>query len=112
MKTDRELLEAAARAAGLNPDYWPRELVYWRWNPLNDNGDALRLAVTLGIEVGNYHQCGRALAYHGGTRGSGEFWEEGEPLSATRRAIVRAAASMTPNVEVQAPVLRSPGTPG
>jgi hypothetical protein len=64
--TDRELLESAAKAAGgrvsfdYSPDGYP-----WlqavvdgkpqpypvRWNPLTDDGDALRLAVKLKFNV-------------------------------------------------------------
>jgi hypothetical protein len=53
--TDHELLEAAAKAAGMSyvhdlgvlshDDF--NEFV--RWNPLTDDGDALRLAVALGL---------------------------------------------------------------
>jgi len=45
--TDRELLEAAAKAAGIqvHPDgiEWNRNEEGYRWNPLTDDGDALRL---------------------------------------------------------------------
>jgi hypothetical protein len=115
--TDRELLEAAAKAAGYadaqfrNIEGWGgvrygRKETMWSqtlfeedgsgyWNPLVDDGDALRLAVKLGIEIGNYHQYDRALAFIGSQRGSGEYWEVGDdPAAATRRAIVRAAAAM------------------
>lgn len=107
MQSDRELLELAAKAAGF------REFQYCEasgglqaiyvddddigfWDPLTDDGDALRLAVKLGIEVGNYHQYGRALASIGCTRGVGEFWEinPDDHCAATRRAIVRAAAEI------------------
>lgn len=100
MEADRELLEAAAKAAGYKPHGWGdgcnRMLVEdvdgpgLPWNPLTDDGDALRLAVKLGIEVGNYHQYGKAFA---GICGR-EFWEVGNPEAATRRAIVRAAAAI------------------
>lgn len=45
---DRELLEMAAEAAGIEV----RDMEtgsYSMWNPLNDDGDALRLAVKLGM---------------------------------------------------------------
>lgn len=107
---DRQLLEAAARAAGIEGQWGHESYIErhegfiptgWlrRWNPLTDDGDALRLAVKLGIEVGNYHQYGRALATIGHTRGHGEFWEVGDdPYAATRRAIVKAAASRAKGV--------------
>ena len=94
--TDRELLEAAAKAAGANDVYWCDEyhrmqigmphkagINYEEWNPLTDDGDALRLAVKLNIEAGN---PGMRLSID---------WEAGtDPYAATRRAIVRAAAAM------------------
>lgn len=63
---DRELLELAAKAAGLNLTYCPawgcmaKELQDSKgkyfdaetcWHPLTDDGDALRLAVALKIEI-------------------------------------------------------------
>lgn len=73
MKTDRELLELAAKAAGLNhygfgsegDMHHPRDgmegLVIDRqkhslggsmvWNPLTDDGDAFRLAARIGLEL-------------------------------------------------------------
>lgn len=68
MSADRELLELAAKAAGINL-WWdgesPKELVHhwsgnpedggeerdYPWNPLTDDGDALRLAAKLGMDV-------------------------------------------------------------
>lgn len=114
--TDQQLLKAAAQVAGLKvqrsrlSDPMCRDFLMdgegarnpgqksYPWNPLNDDGDALRLAIKLGIEIGDFHQYGRALATRGHTRGWGEFWEAGpDPFAATRRAIVRAAASMIPS---------------
>ena len=98
--TDKELLELAAKAAGIEYDFCRPELggcqirkpfVSGFWNPLTDDGDALRLAVVCGIEVGNAQQYLRGLAVHGGK----EFWEIGQDLAAaTRRAITRAAAAI------------------
>lgn len=67
MGTDRELLERAAKAAGLvvhdqsstglwvypigSELIWEGEYPIFNWSPLNDDGDALRLAVRLGISV-------------------------------------------------------------
>lgn len=99
--TDRELLEAAAKAAGielrfsagfedeLSPRTWPAlEL----WNPLTDDGDALRLAVKLKmrVSVGQVDWVGNE--YGGAFAELGEI--ETDPYAATRRAIVRAAAEM------------------
>lgn len=55
---DRELLELAAKAAGISPATFDRRDVGWYqpdkgttgpWDPLTDDGDALRLAVKLWI---------------------------------------------------------------
>jgi hypothetical protein len=95
--TDRELLEAAAKASGHDPILWcgpkgwlcdtmnaaPR----YYWNPLTDDGDALRLAVKLGIDL---EFEGKVVFADGNFS---EFKAE-DPYAATRRAIVRAAAAM------------------
>ena len=102
MKTDRELLELAAKAAGL-----PEFSAAWvmlpngkgpvqQWNPLIDDGDALRLAVMLNVviwECAQYERAGAEVRY-GEARG--EYWEPvgNDPYAATRRAIVRAAAAI------------------
>lgn len=97
--TDRELLELAGKAAGVyyRPQY---DLVKTRigwdtWNPLTDDGDALRLAVKLGILVSitgpAYAEAMRDEVHaieHTGLDLSGCIY------SATRRAIVRAAAEI------------------
>jgi hypothetical protein len=105
--TDRELLEAAAKAAGISGEYFGGTGAYasgiWRdfehgcrdcWNPLTDDGDALRLAVKLRMTVAHEPSrggwsVGRVVA----TVGGGEFkWlahdEDG------KRAIVQAASAM------------------
>lgn len=102
MRTDRELLELAAKAAGY------REFQYCEasgglqaiyvddddvgfWNPLSDDGDALRLAVARWIEIRVFN--GKA---HAGKQDV--FWCTEDcgidPCAATRRAIVRAAAEI------------------
>ena len=56
---ERALLEAAARAAGMRPFHaWGKVFVDGSglpqkadWNPLTDDGDALRLAVKLQMSV-------------------------------------------------------------
>jgi hypothetical protein len=97
--TDRELLEAAAKAAGIY--YWWSDGdvlthddgpgLYRVWNPLTDDGDALRLAVKmrLVIEVGV-----EATLVYQDDPGICELHDL-DPYAATRRAIVRAAAAMT-----------------
>ena len=110
--TDKELLELAAKAAGI-------ELISWTnmydacdeiggrrfitrprgepWNPLEDDGDALRLAVKLNIEFACFDDSQKVNA---------GVWSEdstpydcmtpynGDKQAATRRAIVRAAAEI------------------
>ena len=103
--SDRELLEMAAKAAGVlaSPDgeYGWRGLKLANgpnhyWNPLADDGDALRLAVKIGIsktlllEVG----CGGVdCEFQRGTA-QAFYSHDGDPYAATRRAIVRAAAEI------------------
>lgn len=106
---ERDLLARAARAAGI-PLYWanldgvsPRHATTWAtWNPLNDDGDALRLAVALDIELYQADNDGPAIfAGYWSKRGRRDVTRFYciEPLaanacSATRLAIVRAAAAM------------------
>lgn len=98
---DRELLELAAKAAGIN--LVCKQLLahgmevdaffilfedgrYGCWNPLTDDGDALRLAVKLKITPhidGNMTDCEDCTEAH-----------LSDPYAATRRAIVRAAAEI------------------
>ena len=93
--TDRELIEAAAKAAGvyLAPEWRGHHKHLPDWNPLEDDGDALRLAVALLLDVRHVH--GKA---HAGMQD--EFWcteawfPNGAPAAATRRAITRAAAAL------------------
>lgn len=102
MSTDRELLELAAKAAGYMPNQnwiWLKDRLCFTyradgqhvfWNPLTDDGDALRLAVKLGLYIGGKftaHQC------------VNEFVELGEAV-AVRRAIVRAAAAIAKEKEL------------
>ena len=106
--TDKELLELAAKAAGIEvfsryqTDYddegyeTGRREVY-QWNPLTNDGDALRLVVKLKINIsiiGKYDN--EILAYSAAHHYDEEPSEsmESDPYAATRRAIVRAAAEI------------------
>ena len=104
--SDREILELAAKAAGIGPVIGfavepcelmigPRAYVRY-WNPLTDDGAALRLAVKVGLDITFYNgyqevhadsasgdQLSPAIEMYGADR-----------LAATRRAIVRAAAEI------------------
>ena len=112
--TDKEMLELAAKAAGID---WIKNCVWIEngfysplakheriaWNPLTNDGDALRLAVKLGIDVSFplYRKPDPPTVH------AGRYWDtyvscwypfeerKGEdPYAATRRAIVRAAAEI------------------
>jgi hypothetical protein len=69
------------------------------WNPITDDGDALRLVVKLGINVEHAETLGRQLygvnCWPVG-RGDCGYMETdlSDPDAATRRAIVRAAAEI------------------
>lgn len=96
--SDRELLELAAKAAGLPWDQW---IIAGNdhWNPLADDGDALRLAVKLGIQCLYSDFSGNAEArWDRGAHRLDEYGP-GDPYAATRRAIVRAAAEIGRNME-------------
>ena len=89
MKTDRELMKFAAKAHGnllyvegmnswIHVDEAGNRGAWW--NPLTDDGDALRLAVKLEL----FANTSLTL----------EFMEASGDIEATRRAIVRAAAAI------------------
>lgn len=115
--TDRELLEAAARAAGITNLQWEsdgtiqnrmnRPTIPYEchgmttaidWNPLAGDGDALRLAVKLRLTIQHNHSsvvCYDNPDFADKRQTTVEAWESGQDLyAATRRAIVRAAAAL------------------
>lgn len=104
--SDRELLELSAKAVGMeypNGQTYCETMGVWGmlekrpyswWNPLTDDGDALRLAVKLrmtlitlsdSVEVNSYdsRHCEQEMTCNGE-----------DHYAATRRAIVRAAAEI------------------
>ena len=101
--TDREMLEFAAKAADLelfDGVYGDKLRVYYTcphtrlnryapWNPLTDDGDALRLAVRCAQLFGFYRFLRAWLIAMATEQGS-----PSDPCAATRRAIVRAAAEI------------------
>jgi hypothetical protein len=108
--TDRELLEKAAKAAGMEHMRWSGPMGLSRmldpdkpdttgsvgpyWNPLTDDGDALRLVVKLRLELGlGIGNCAYAFRRHD-VSGVAEEYIGTDPCAATRRAIVRAAAAL------------------
>ena len=130
--TDKELLEMAAKAAEFGQESkhgpcwteseYPRGSkthgALWNyigymdtaelWNPLTDDGDALRLAVKLRIDLSLwlYKNSAEAKTHIGAGRGisltsdnprpinSHREGNGNDPYAATRRAIVRAAAEI------------------
>jgi hypothetical protein len=119
MMNDRELLELAAKAAGYpisegyfeaaeSPNAWwgwvyidgdgepPNDSAWTElWNPLTDDGDALRLAVALGKQYLLYLEIGRSGADVEFDSHNAQAFERGDDAAvATRRAIVRAAAEI------------------
>jgi hypothetical protein len=105
--TDRELLEDAAKAAGIEIKHWIGNDPYSpEWNPLTDDGDALRLAIKCGISVLRFPACiGTGWPQNGlparliGFDPPYEDISSGQDvLAATRRAIVRAAAEIGRNM--------------
>ncbi|WP_241356392.1 hypothetical protein [Pseudomonas aeruginosa] len=118
---DRELLELAARAAGIKARWF--KVNQWRqvggnrmqtgqddvfgthhrkpWNPLTDDGDALRLAVKLAVKLRFEVQCypGMASVIYDDGSPDGAYLQQNPEKGqsdeqATRRAIVRAAAEI------------------
>jgi hypothetical protein len=114
--TDKELLELAARAAGYKWIKIPEReeqglialwlidqndlLVHTAWNPLEDEGLALRLAAKLrlfiapsDVDVDVFHENGRCAT---------ELWADHSKESAAWcRAIVRAAAEIGKSLSTQ-----------
>lgn len=118
--TDRELLEMAAKAAGLRvwrgqgyqedmfftspscPDSTGK-VAGVLWSPLTDDGDALRLASDVGINI-SYHSsivdstAGLIVAQSSGFPGitvtQQSSHNKSERQKSTRRVIVRAAAEI------------------
>lgn len=100
--TDRELLEFAAKAAGIPLAGWWDSFGWARadgegdpWWPLTEDSDALRLAVKCGIVVEYRRDVAMAFAYHYALNLEvGQRNTEGDAYAATRRAIVRVAAEI------------------
>jgi hypothetical protein len=109
--SDRELLELAAKAAGFTlwPEWDSAEEgiflgkgcdgdMFVTWNPLTDDGDALRLAVKCNLIVKLRCNAMDCYPQGNGRKKSTEFFahrpDHAEQYAATRRAITRAAAEI------------------
>lgn len=109
--TDKELIELAAKAAGVKLQWhhsgamafsgWQRG----KFDPLTDDGDALRLAVKLGmgISFGQYAPLDVYSVYiskveHGDELAVGCI-TDGDEFGVVRRAITRAAAQIGKEME-------------
>jgi hypothetical protein len=99
--SDRELLELAAKAAGYEWRWFGDNFctlrnedlaIYKPWNPLRDDGDAMRLFVKLEMELKVTGD--RCLARIPHVTEWREFYHHGDALAATCRATVMVAADM------------------
>lgn len=125
MSNDKELLELAAKAMNCEefvkyiPESYPNIAGIlcknsYIWNPLIDDGDALRLAVSLHLEIKPYFYFDEQCQEPATVTKSGHGWLSDKvsmfpsysqsfkqycPLHATRRAIVRAAAEIGKGME-------------
>ena len=106
--TDLELLEFAAKAAGIDADasgLWDSPLrgaPGRRWNPMLDDGDALRLAVALKLNVDVDLSYTEATWHPRGPFDPPPCFSscrhDNDPCAATRRAIVAVAAELGQSV--------------
>ena len=120
MSTDRELLELAAKAVGYTTSHpWNAErltfnppvdalyvlnengVVHTAWNPLDDSGAAMNLAVDLDLAIVPYpiyNKQKHSVLVQKKNLDESRFEKMelhgDDPRAATRRAIVRAAASI------------------
>jgi len=116
MTTDRELLEYAAKAAGMvllqvpnrnqtDADWWAYSMdalpnTAKPWNPRTDDGDALRLAVNLKLAIRPLEKCvfvesdPETLLSQSAVSELEMYGKVQDPYAATRRAIVRVAAEI------------------
>ena len=109
MDSDRELLELAAKAAGIEGEIkktfggWPCVMRKngHAWQPMHDDGDALRLAVDLDLAIVPYpiyNKQKHSVLVQEKNLDEPRFEKMelhgDDPRAATRRAIVSAAAEI------------------
>lgn len=98
--TDKELLQYAAKAAGIEVEWSDITECFWgdgdSWIPLDDDGDALRLAVKLRmtVDVNHFFNKAEVRVYSGKSMFMLVEESDDNIYTATRRAIVRAAAAI------------------
>lgn len=117
--SDKQLLDLAADAAGLRikdatldentgeilwlhvKNYNGDKITWQSWNPLTDDGDALRLAVKLDFCITQWRHYENAaphvmVGYSTGPNHGANWIEDynGDEMAANRRAIVCAAAEI------------------
>jgi hypothetical protein len=98
--TDKKLLELAAKAAGIDLVTWSKPVKFAikgstplvLWNPLTDDGDALRLAVKLKMLINVMTKSVQVDIEKIEDAALENI--DGDPYAATRHAIVRAAAEI------------------
>lgn len=108
--TDREMLELAATAIELENHYWGEvstenlldhvvitthddgRVSTHKWNPLGDDGDALRLATALMMRIEIFRNAVCVEAFDGEEEVREEVMVD--PSATARLAIVRAAAEI------------------
>lgn len=101
--TDQELLERAAKAAGMDPPFdqngvfsaWvgPMESGHW-WDPLNDDGDAARLAIDLQLSILWFTTLQFVMVERRGVGENIGWTDEAGRGGALRRAITVVAAKI------------------
>jgi len=107
---DRELLEMAAWAISLPECGWMgpafmyvKDNRFTDWNPLEDDGDAVRLMVVLRLDI-LWAEHERSVVVCNDSSNDDPVTEKvrftTDPLAATRRAIVRAAAEIGKSMKV------------
>ena len=103
--TDKELITLAAKAAGIEIGWDSQGAFLYEpeicalsdaWNPLTDDGDALRLAVKLGMGLDLPTQTSVYVVVNNDQL---EYCKNKDHYAATRRAIVRAAAEIERTME-------------
>lgn len=104
--TDRELLQLAAKAAGIKGKWGKERYIEHRegfiptgwlaaWDPLTDDADAFKLAVGMAMTVTVDPETSKAVAiWYCGIVCEETFTSKATATAATRRAIVRAAAAV------------------